>query len=85
MKATSLAQKPFSSPKETPFATVLTSVSTDTHYNRVFILCLLLLTLEDTIVSQAQQSNNSCPCALGPREQERCYPEEMSPADGESP
>lgn len=31
---------------------VITSVSTDNHYNRVFILYLLLFTLEDMIVAQ---------------------------------
>jgi len=72
-------------PEETPFATVIPSVSTDHHYNRAFLLCLLPLTLEDMIVSQGQQSSNSCPHTLGPQEQERCCPEKMVPADGESP
>lgn len=54
-------------------------------YNRVFILYLLLFTLEDMIVSRGQQPNNSCPCAPGPHEEERCCPKETGPADGESP
>lgn len=35
-------------------------------------------------MSQSQQSNNSSPCTLGPYEQERHCPKEMSPVDGES-
>lgn len=53
-------------PKETLFAMVNTSVSTDRYYNRVFILHLLMFTLEDMI----PDSNNSRPCALGPHKQE---------------
>lgn len=61
-----LLRNPPLPPKETLFAVVNTSVSTDSHYNRAFILHLLTFTLEDTI----PDSNNSCPCALGPHQQE---------------